>query len=262
MLAATGHIRPRARAGSRGGRFAARGTCPLFDLPEPARRSPLAAPAAAKKRCPDARYVVEGTLLPGETALRFDAIDFSGRKVSIDSGCPQARAHLERTRRGTRVRVRWPACGGYRKVRLRGLIARDCSSLDASLLWAGAQPQPIAGVPEPKPSVPLWDGQPHLTPEACSTSFAVDALEKFVTFRKASGWRRTFCLLPIHEPALSGATPSRRCRAARMVRAAAGTMITPSAGGGSAPARRADLRGRVSLTAPDPQVRQRSASST
>jgi hypothetical protein len=93
---------------------------------------------AKESPCAGGRFVVAGDPLMAEATLGGpDAITVevgSPNLVSTDSGCPETKAVVRKTRRGTRVGVRWPRCGGVAgRVRLRALFAEDCASLSGTL---------------------------------------------------------------------------------------------------------------------------------
>jgi serine/threonine-protein kinase len=95
--------------------------------------------------CRGVRFLVDEVLVPG-TPLVFDAvvIDDDGN-VSIESGCPPARARVGRRGRLTTVRVRWAACGDVRGARLTGKVdANECPLLDASFVARGLRRQRFA----------------------------------------------------------------------------------------------------------------------
>ena len=86
---------------------------------------------AKRQPCPDGRYVVEEEWLNGALDMPApDVVDVTGRMVSVQSGCPAAKARIRATGIGTKVRVKWkscPAVGG--KAVLSGVIMEECTLL-------------------------------------------------------------------------------------------------------------------------------------
>ena len=90
-----------------------------------------AAPCAAAKvpACPGGRYIVAGPSLTGMPATP-EAVDMNGRMVSVQSGCPAAKARVRGTRKGTKVRVRWKSCPGLVGAAVfKGTMMEECRTL-------------------------------------------------------------------------------------------------------------------------------------
>lgn len=130
-------------------------------------------------RCPDGQFVVDGPLfavtqMPSAT----DAIVIAGRQVSIASGCDARRAkQLVRTRKGTRLQVRWRQCGEAARVRLKGVISKDCTHFTGTLNAKGIGEKTLVGILDPKPPPELNDGVPVTETFDCGGSAALDAVE-------------------------------------------------------------------------------------
>jgi hypothetical protein len=152
----------------------------------------LAGPAEAvqAKKCPDGQFVVDGPALieSAQAGLRFDAIALEGKKVSIASGCEPRRATLRRNRNGTKLRVRWSACGALRQVRLRAQIDEDCLHLAGTLQAKGLGEKSLAGLFEPKAPPELYGGEAVEVGSGteCDTSLVLDAIEALCALTGAS----------------------------------------------------------------------------
>ena len=86
--------------------------------------------------CPSARYLLSSPLVIGEPATPVSGLEAGDSNVALDDTCdPIAPKRYKGTKKkGTRVRVKWPACEGLRgKVRLRGRIVDDCQTFTGSL---------------------------------------------------------------------------------------------------------------------------------
>jgi hypothetical protein len=139
----------------------------------------LVGQAAAKKaaKCPDATYLVDGALLPVVAVGRVDRIVIAGRTVAIGSGCEAQKATFKRSRKGTRVRARWRACGGVERVRVRGLIQKGCTEFVGTLAAKGLDPKTIIGILDPQPPPELAEGLPIVQSKDCATIPLLDAVE-------------------------------------------------------------------------------------
>jgi len=93
----------------------------------------LVTPAAAKPAaCPDGRFLLpeEVLLLPVEFEGGRQGIALAAGTVEIDGSCGPATAKVKPGKRGTRVIVRWPACGDRTRALLKGSIASpECGTL-------------------------------------------------------------------------------------------------------------------------------------
>lgn len=114
-------------------------------------------PAGGAKRprptpCEPGRFLVidPPPLITGGNVPAVDAIvvdpTSSGRSVAIDSGCAPRRPRLKLSRKGTSVRVRWPACGADTKVRFSARIAADCGTMQGTVRVAKAGARPFTAV--------------------------------------------------------------------------------------------------------------------
>ena len=96
-------------------------------------------PASAKKPTRSAcsgRYLVgngKAPLIGGAETPDVDVVVVSASGVRIGSGCGLAPARMRPLRNGWKVRAEWPACGGFRKVRLAATISADCNLLRGRL---------------------------------------------------------------------------------------------------------------------------------
>lgn len=129
-------------------------------------------------KCPDGQIVVDGPLL-AVTPLpsRADAIAIAGRTVSIASGCEAHRAKFTRTRKGTRLRARWRRCGDVARVRLRGVIDKDCKRFTGTFVAKGLSEKTLAALFEPTLPPALNDGLPVTATFDCGSSTLLDAVE-------------------------------------------------------------------------------------
>jgi hypothetical protein len=103
----------------------------------------LVGPARSQKSpkpepCPGARYPIEPPLLPGAepagTALRAGATS-----IALDGACDAiVPARFKATRKGTKVKAKWPACPGFEgKVKLAGKIVDDCTTFTGQVKAKG-----------------------------------------------------------------------------------------------------------------------------
>src|SRR5262245_47997293 len=95
-------------------------------------------PASARRPIGSActgRYFVAGKapLIEGTESPDVDVVVVSAAGVAIGSGCPPAAARMSPVRDGWKLRAAWPACGGFRKVRLTATITTDCGLLRGHL---------------------------------------------------------------------------------------------------------------------------------
>jgi hypothetical protein len=92
--------------------------------------------------CPDVRFLVDATLIPGST-LSFDAITVdSAGNAAIASGCESVRARVSRRRSYVVVRAHWPACGVLRSVRLNAKVDDPaCTAMSGTLTARGIRPE-------------------------------------------------------------------------------------------------------------------------
>jgi len=81
------------------------------------------------------RFLVAGKapLIEGAKSPDLDVVVVSASGVTISSGCPLAAARMSPLRNGWKLRASWPACGGFRKVRLTATISADCGLLRGHL---------------------------------------------------------------------------------------------------------------------------------
>jgi hypothetical protein len=89
----------------------------------------------APPACPAARYLLAPPVVTGESGFAGDAVEAAPSAVAIAGLCePLAPKAFKATRKGTKVRVVWPACPGLvGKVRLRGLLTDGCATLRGTL---------------------------------------------------------------------------------------------------------------------------------
>lgn len=98
--------------------------------------SPATPATAGRAACPDGRFLLpEGTtVLVAPAAGGRQGVSLASRAIGIDGSCEPAHAKVKRGRHGTRVTVRWRACGDFKKVQLKGAIdAPGCGTLRGKL---------------------------------------------------------------------------------------------------------------------------------
>ena len=101
--------------------------------------TPSLAGARRKPRfpaCPGGVFVVVGDpLIPGGAPAFEDRLQLGGGQIAFSSGCPSTSMKMKPTRRGTKVRARWPSCPGLKgRVRLAALIEPiTCSAVVGKL---------------------------------------------------------------------------------------------------------------------------------
>jgi hypothetical protein len=76
--------------------------------------------------CPAGRFIIDGVpLVPGAPADSIDAFEFTATKmISLDSGCSPVLGQVRGTKKGTKLRAKWPlGCGAVTLVmRIRATI--------------------------------------------------------------------------------------------------------------------------------------------
>jgi hypothetical protein len=94
----------------------------------------IASTAAAKRPlCKAGRFLVQGDPLISAGGGPQPVIVGEGR-ASIDEICPPTRAKLTRSKQGTAIAARWPACTGVEgKVRMKGTLDVACAALSGKL---------------------------------------------------------------------------------------------------------------------------------
>jgi uncharacterized delta-60 repeat protein len=94
----------------------------------------VALPAAHARTppCPAGRYLTAAPLLAGVSGALAVEVGVS-RTVAIDTACDPVRAVLKGTKRGTKVRAKWPACGSVRRVRLKAKIVDACGTMQGTI---------------------------------------------------------------------------------------------------------------------------------
>jgi cysteine-rich repeat protein len=109
-----------------------------------------AAPVDAKVAlCPPGRFLVVGEpLVTGAVATpAVDAIVIAPQGLSIDSGCGAVVFRQRTTKKGTRLRARWPFCQtGNGKVRLRALLAPSCDAMNGTFRMRHTPARPFHAV--------------------------------------------------------------------------------------------------------------------
>jgi hypothetical protein len=98
--------------------------------------SPAASAAAKPVACADGRFLLpEGaTVLTAPAASQRQGVSLASRAIGIEGSCEPAHAKVKPGRRGTRVTARWRACGDFKKVALKGVIAAPgCETLRGQL---------------------------------------------------------------------------------------------------------------------------------
>jgi cysteine-rich repeat protein len=99
-------------------------------------------PAGARTApCAGGRFVVDGptALLAGATSpVLPDAVVIAATTLGIASGCDPTRFRERVTRKGTRLRAKWPFCQeGPKRVRVRVVLAPDCETLTGRIRMRG-----------------------------------------------------------------------------------------------------------------------------
>lgn len=120
---------------------------------------PAATAAAKYKKCPDGNFVLDRPpIFSRDDGSRFDAVILTGKKVAIRSGCKAVRAHVTRTKKGTKISARWRDCQGVANVRLKAKIDPDCLKLAGKLKSKSLGEIPFLGAAEDPPSPDLPEG--------------------------------------------------------------------------------------------------------
>jgi hypothetical protein len=96
---------------------------------------PTVAPAAARKGCSDASYVVEDApIVPGDDSLRHNGITIAAGKLGVGGSCAPVKVVRQVSKHGTRVSAQWRRCTGVvGKARFKGVIDATCTTLTGRL---------------------------------------------------------------------------------------------------------------------------------
>src|SRR5262249_6600783 len=105
--------------------------------------------AFAKKppRCPDSTYLI-AEAAAGAPVIA-DSVTIKGSTVALGPSCPLRKGVVVGTKQGTSVRVRWRRCGELKKVALRALIDKSCTTMSGTVRAKGVKSQTVHGAPPP-----------------------------------------------------------------------------------------------------------------
>jgi hypothetical protein len=99
-----------------------------------------AAEAKLPPPCRDGRFAIQ---LRGAPAL----LVLGGNRLAISGTCDAIGVRPRNTRKGTRLRARWPSCAGVSgKLRFRGTVVDGCTRLEGTFRSGRAKPVPVAAV--------------------------------------------------------------------------------------------------------------------
>jgi hypothetical protein len=95
----------------------------------------IASTAAAKRPlCKAGRFLVQGEPLISSDSGGPQPVVVGEGRASIDEICPPTRAKLTRSKQGTAITAKWPACTGVDgKVRMKGTLDVACATLSGRL---------------------------------------------------------------------------------------------------------------------------------
>jgi hypothetical protein len=94
-------------------------------------------------RCRSGRFLAE-RLFPDADGRVL--VVLAGGRLTLGDRCPAAHVRMVKSRRGMQVAARWPSChDGFRKVRVKALLSRDCGRLTGTLRL-GKLLRPLEGI--------------------------------------------------------------------------------------------------------------------
>ena len=95
----------------------------------------LASTVEAKRPlCKAGRFLVQGERLISSDGTSPQPVVVGEGKASIDEICPPRRARLTRSKQGTAIAAKWPACTGVEgKVKMKGTLDLACTGLSGRL---------------------------------------------------------------------------------------------------------------------------------
>src|SRR5262245_15896404 len=81
--------------------------------------------------CPSARYLITqgAEAITSDSAPQPAAVVLQGKQIGLGANCGLHNGSVKASKKGTKLKAKWPTCGTLEKVKLSATIQTDCVAM-------------------------------------------------------------------------------------------------------------------------------------